>query len=1182
MRLQSVTLFGFKSFADRTEIKILPGITAIVGPNGCGKSNISDSLRWALGEQSPKALRGHRMEDVIFHGSGSRRPLGLAEVLLNFSNDGDVPVPWSEVSVGRRLYRDGESEYLLNKQACRLKDVHDLFLGTGVNPKAYALMEQERLAHILTARPLDRRLFVEEAAGITRYKQQRSETLGKLEATRQNLLRVRDVMDEVKRQLASLERQARKAKQYKALQAERRAIELALVAAEYVALVEEEARLAEQEAATSERAEALATRAATVGAEQEMVRAETMAAEHRAADLRHARDRAELELEAALGRASQLREAEQEVTAEQGRLAEEAAALVGRLAALAEEGVAKRALLASLRGEFAALRDRAAAEEAVLEEIRGRLRLAREAAERVRREQVAVAGRRVELGQTLGGREERREQLGRRLGRLEVERREAETERGRLATARAEAESRLAAATARSGELQGALADLAARIGTASGARLAAGESADECRITLAAQRSSLVALEELEAQRAGYGRGVQAVFTAARDARLAGVVGTVADLLEVPRELERAVEAALGERLQWVVVESIATARRALEMLREDGNDGGQATFLPLDWLNGGPKTHVPEDEGVLGGAGTLVGSPYPALLQNLLGAVVVVRDFGAAERLWSRNGNDTSFVTVGGEVVAPPGAVGGGRAAGGGDASLLARKRAIRDLRVALADGERTLQAALDRMRAADAELATLTAEQRTAAAARENADVERLGAAKDLERLAQDAERAALFARTLADETADLGAEAAEVDGQIEAHRAELARIDADARAAEAEVGRLLAAIDADAAAETERGQAFLQAQVDLAALAGRIDTVESELARLGDDEAETRARREAGEARGHALAERARDGAAERVRLEARAAEIVGERDLAQAAAQAAADELQALTERLRALGEEVRATEAELSRVSQALRDLTVRAAEVRVRREDVEADARRQFEVTSDGLRAAHEPDRDGDAMRARIEELAGKIAALEPVNLIADDEYRELDERLSFLRTQHDDLAASVKDLERALRGMTRTAHERFNEAFEAINKNFQELFARLFEGGRAELRLVEAPEGGDPLETGIDMVAQPRGKRLQSISLLSGGEKALTGLALLFAIFYYRPSPFCLLDEVDAPLDDANIHRFTRVLRELSGQTQFIVITHNRKTMEAADVLYGITMEEPGLSRLVSVNLT
>src|SRR5436309_5257860 len=300
MRLQSVTLFGFKSFADRTELRILPGITAIVGPNGCGKTNIADALRWALGEQSPKTLRGQRMEDMIFHGSGSRRPLGLAEALLTLSNDGELPVPWSEVSVGRRLYRDGESEYLLNKTPCRLKDVYDLFLGTGVNPKAYALMEQERLAHILTARPLDRRIFIEEAAGITRYKQQRTETLGKLEATRQNLLRVRDVMDEVRRQVASLERQAKKALQYKGLQAERRTLELALVAAEHAGLVTEERTLAVQQRQEESRLEALRTEVARAGALLETARADSMAADHRAADLRHALQRAELELEGSL------------------------------------------------------------------------------------------------------------------------------------------------------------------------------------------------------------------------------------------------------------------------------------------------------------------------------------------------------------------------------------------------------------------------------------------------------------------------------------------------------------------------------------------------------------------------------------------------------------------------------------------------------------------------------------------------------------------------------------------------------------------------------------------------------------------------------------------------------------------------------------------------------------------
>ncbi|MGH7265305.1 MAG: AAA family ATPase, partial [Candidatus Rokuibacteriota bacterium] len=388
MRLQAVSLFGFKSFADRTDIKILPGITAVVGPNGCGKTNIADALRWALGEQSPKALRGHRMDDVIFHGSASRRPLGLAEALLTFSNDGDIAVPWSEVSVGRRLYRDGESEYLLNKGVCRLKDIHDLFLGTGVNPKAYALMEQERLAHILTGRPLDRRVLIEEAAGITRYKQQRAETLAKLEATRQNLLRVRDVMDEVKRQLGSLERQARKAQQYKTLQAERRGLELGLVAAEHDGLVREEAALAAEETASAERAESLRTRVATLGAEVELARADSMAAEQRAAELRHARERAEIELTSAVSRADQLRQLERETAAELDRLAEEGTSLAARLETLERDRQAKQDLLRALREDFAALRTQAAADEKTLEGLRARLRGAREETERLRREQL--------------------------------------------------------------------------------------------------------------------------------------------------------------------------------------------------------------------------------------------------------------------------------------------------------------------------------------------------------------------------------------------------------------------------------------------------------------------------------------------------------------------------------------------------------------------------------------------------------------------------------------------------------------------------------------------------------------------------------------------------------------------------------------------------------------------------
>jgi chromosome segregation protein len=427
----------------------------------------------------------------------------------------------------------------------------------------------------------------------------------------------------------------------------------------------------------------------------------------------------------------------------------------------------------------------------------------------------------------------------------------------------------------------------------------------------------------------------------------------------------------------------------------------------------------------------------------------------------------------------------------------------------------------------------------------------------------------------------ELAQLRGEAEGVDAEARTHRAALGEVEAAGARVAAAIAALLSRIEADSDAEARRAQAFLDAQVDLAALAGRMDTLQSDLARNQADDGEAQERIRSGEERLVTLRARLEDGRGERERLDARAEAVRGERDEAESAARLAGEALRERTDAVTRAGDDLRGAETELHRASRAVQEHAIRLAEVRVRRQDLEADARRRFEVDADALRGAHDPARDLGETRARLETVGQKISALEPVNLIADEEYRELDERLGFLRTQHDDLSASIRDLDKALRGMTRTAQERFMEAFEAINRNFQGLFTRLFEGGRAELRLVEAPEDGDPLDTGIEMVAQPRGKRLQAISLLSGGEKALTGLALLFAIFYFRPSPFCLLDEVDAPLDDANIHRFTRVLRELAGQTRFVVITHNRKTMEAADVLYGVTMEEPGLSRIVSVNL-
>jgi chromosome segregation protein len=478
-------------------------------------------------------------------------------------------------------------------------------------------------------------------------------------------------------------------------------------------------------------------------------------------------------------------------------------------------------------------------------------------------------------------------------------------------------------------------------------------------------------------------------------------------------------------------------------------------------------------------------------------------------------------------------------------------------------------------------DAEVSTLRARLPLLQQSIHAGEAERLAGEKDLEQTVREQERILRHRETVQAEARQVGLE-----------------FDETSRTLGVLEGRMTAAHDAETMHERamvglresiehaqERDQTLVAeltaCRVELASATERVDALERELRRLDQIEAELVQRLDTTRQRRAQLEERSTWLVAERERTDIAAREVALERDRVEEETRAAGQEHEGLLAELRAVETEMRAVEGEVSRIVAAIHEVELRATEGRVRREELVQEAWRTYGVEAEALRGLHDGTRDLDAARVRVAELDEKLTAIGAVNLVADDEYRELDERLTFLRTQHEDLTGSIKDLEKALRGMTRTAQDRFTQAFEEINRHFSEIFQRLFEGGRAELRLVEAEEGGDPLDTGVELMAQPRGKRLQAVSLMSGGERALTGLALLFAIFYFRPSPFCVLDEVDAPLDDANIYRFLRVLRELTTQTQFLVITHNRKTMEAADILYGVTMEEPGLSKLVSVNL-
>ncbi len=794
--------------------------------------------------------------------------------------------------------------------------------------------------------------------------------------------------------------------------------------------------------------------------------------------------------------------------------------------------------------------------------------------------QAGAGGRRAELTREDAELRERGLNREHALGRLGAESARAQAEADAIAARRQRLEEHRRAAGHQLSLLESERRQVQGDREACEVAREGAQQTLAERRLALAAKESQLQGLEQLERDREGYGAGVRAVFSAGSG--IAGVVGTVADLLEVPSGLEAAVESVLGERLQWVVVERFEHARAALGFLERAG--AGPATFLPLETLPRNGST--PEDSADVRWASRLIAGPRPGLLGYLLGHVGVVEHLDEAERLWRRNGVVATYVTPAGEVLYPNGRLTGGRRDGDREAqdhSILRRKRAIRQLREEVATTAAEVERERTGLEALETQLGALRARESGLTISVQSQEAVRLTGDKDLEAAGREAERLARHLDTLRVEQAQIQAEHEETARRMEEVGTALASVRERETVLELELGTMRA--DVEAAEQIQRGLAeeIGDCRVQVAAVVERVEGSGRDIERLEELEREATLRLEQSALRRAQLAERRTELSGEAGRTDARARDAVVERDRLEGEVRATAEVHQSQLAERQIIDTELRAAEADRHRLIARVHDLELQDTEGRVRREELLAEARRTHGVDgAESLRAAHDPAREGPELRARHDELVQKLEAMGAVNLVADEEYRELEERLGFLRTQYDDLTGSIKDLEKALRGMTRTAQERFQEAFAEVNRHFGEIFARLFEGGRAELRMVEPEEGeDDPLELGVELMAQPRGKRLQAVSLMSGGEKALTGLALLFAIFYFRPSPFCVLDEVDAPLDDANIHRFLRVLRELVSQTQFVVITHNRKTMEAADVLYGVTMEEPGLSRLVSVQL-
>ena len=1142
MYLKSLELTGFKSFAE-AKIGFPTGVTAIVGPNGTGKSNIVDAILWVLGEQSPKsALRCEKMEDVIFNGTEARKPLGMAEVSLIMSGLSD-PKPgappllppefgdYHEVMVTRRLYRNGDSEYLINKVACRLKDVRSLLMDTIAGTKGHTVIEQGRIEEILNATPLQRRELIEETAGIVRYKKQKAEALRKMDATTQNLSRVRDIIAEVKQRLNALERQAKQARNYQVLQDEARTLEIRLLVREHRTLSEQQRMVESELAVLDEQESAQAAEQARFVAQLEEIRVRMLDGDNALMRRRDEIGRLEQQQAQAL-RTSEVERSRAELYGQQrAQAAEQLVRLEAEREQAAVEAAERRAQLVQAEAGMAAGEKALAEQEQSAHAMAGRRASTLEQAERSRRSLLALslpsdggaAAEAVVSGTLTAAAKARLEQCL-------AHRRQAEQ---RIAQAQQERD----AAVRRMQQIDEQVRDVEQQLNQQQG--------------QLASVESRCHALTSVVREEMGYGReGDDSVVSLRKSC--AGVKEAVAEWLEVPERFERAMEAALGERLRAWMVEQPADARQAIEFLKTQGL--GRGTFVPANprWSKRGAQdwwAGLKDQPGVLGLAADLVKSASRSqdVCATLFDRVVVVESLERAVALWE-GGQWTApegptFVTLDGEVLDAAGVMTGGTTGG-----LLQRRREILDLEKQQAEVAR----AIGTLTAACAQLA---AEREQLAAARLQLD-ERLRDAEQqrIATLLEEREAREAGLAELDDALRNMEAEHLAVQRQLTESRVAVEALRMRCEQCRADVTRLL----------KRQEDSVAQAQ----ALQGQLDTLAASITQSQDERA-----------RQDALCQELNRRVAELRQELVKAQEThAQEMQLVRQVEQSLEAARQALTvSREWRTGIEVRRAEirTHLGMVEGTLTGTYQLAVEEALLREPEEAAS-----VTREEAEAATM------SVREELLKIRGRLERMGPINLASIEEHREHEERYQFLTTQEADLSQSVQSLREIITKINRTTKQMFEETFNDLQRKFGVVFGRLFPGGRAELILVEPevdPETGKQKdeEQGVDIVAQPPGKRLKGITMLSGGEKTLTAMALIFASFLIRPTPFCILDEIDSPLDEENIGRFTTVLRELAADAQFLVITHNKRTMAVADSLFGVTMEEPGVSKTISVRL-
>ena len=1205
MKLKKLDIIGFKSFCDKSSIEFPHGISAVVGPNGCGKSNVVDALRWVMGEQSVKQLRGKSMEDVIFSGANGKPPLNMAEVTLTLTNDnGSAPEEfkdYTEIMLTRRLYRSGESAYYLNKKACRLKDIHNVLLGSGMGAKSYAVIQQGSIGAITEANPEERRFYLEEAAGTTRFKNRKNEALRKVQSTNQNLLRVSDIIAEIKRQMNSLKRQARKAERYKKYQERIKKMDVSLALYNYRELtgqidqtdallrdlkdtdISHTSQLNKLDAAVEEIKHQRWQKNQEIS-EQKSQKFETQRNIDRMEnDLAHLR----AEVERLAGEIKELDSAREEIEQKNIKIESEI-----------EEGQKQSGCL---QERIRITRSELQKEQSTSAEISEQLSILTAQLDKEKSDLMDLTAQEARYKNIYQNASENKESLKKRLKRIEEEttlagkrteaarKREARSTKN-LADVKQEIEKidrQMSLVRSEIQEKSQALGRQVKKVQTL---------EFDKNRI-----KSKYSTLKKMEENLEWYKDGVKAILrlnnrtqgpndtaTPGSPIKFDGILGLTADILEPEPTFETAVEAVLGESLQYVLVNNQTTGLQAIDYLQS--SNAGRSGFIPVSTV----KHIAPEAQTTSAPQQRLldhvsVKPGFEKIAEALIGHVVVASDMGEALKIFKSNGALQTVVTKSGNIISHQGILIGGSQ--DKITGILAKKQELKQLNRQIKDIERRLESQRDTQKTLEVEVRKTESALQQLSEKKNKAQQHEIEAEKTLYKSSEDLKHALRHLDIVSLEREQLLGEESDIDGEIVKHNTTLSNISGSVKTAQEKISEMSKQVNSVSIKMETFNQKIVDLKLKQTTLNARLENSNNSLRRLAEFQIDSQQHHEQLVAEITGKHKQKNISKNKIIACEQTLSDMYAGIKILEQIIASNEEDFDKIDAKLKNNDSIISEIQGKREKVLEKLRLLELEQNQRTLQREIITSrleelyhkpfsEYRSELDRLSSQWTASEKEEIDGvplNDIEDELDRLRKRIAVIDDVNLGAIKEYEQLRDRYDFLCEQRDDLTKAVEDLQEVIKKIDKVTHQRFMETFDAVNEKLVDVFPRLFEGGSAKLVLTK-PD--DLLETGVEYMIHPPGKKLTRMSLLSGGEKALAAIAFIFSLYLLRPASFCLMDEIDAPLDDANIYRFNDLLKLIGEKSQIVIITHNKKSMEFADTLFGITMEAKGISKIVSVN--